>query len=139
MISGTQFQAKEWPPAMSDEALSGDVRDFLAKHIDSIAQLEALLLMKENPNTLWDARALAKRLYISDRDASEVLSHMEGHGLIARSEGTFRFAPTSEELRRVIDLTHEHYRRHLIPITNIVHAKPRRIRQFANAFKLKKE
>jgi DNA-binding MarR family transcriptional regulator len=124
---------------MSDEALSGDVRDFLAKHIDSIAQLEALFLLKENLNTRWDAHALAKRLYISDQEASDVLSHLEGRGLIVRSEGAFRFASVSDELTRATDLTHEHYRRHLIPITNIVHAKPRRIRQFAAAFKLKKE
>jgi hypothetical protein len=124
---------------MSDEALPGDVRDFLAKHIDSIAQLEALLLLKENPSPQWDARALAKRLYIDDQESLEVLAHLERHGLIARIGEAFRFAPVSDELARSADLTHEHYRRQLIPVTNVVHAKPRRIRQFADAFKLKKE
>jgi hypothetical protein len=124
---------------MSDETLSGEVREFLARHIDSVAQLEALLLLREDPQSHWDAQALAKRLYIGDQEAAEVLSHLESHGLVARSESTFRFQPISDELAHVTGLTASHYRRHLIQITNIVHAKPRRIRQFADAFKLKKE
>ena len=39
----------------------------------------------------------------------------------------------------MVALLAEHYKRHLIPITNLIHAKPRRIRQFADAFKLKKD
>ena len=39
----------------------------------------------------------------------------------------------------MVELLAEHYKRHLIPITNLIHAKPRRIRQFADAFKLKKD
>lgn len=31
------------------------------------------------------------------------------------------------------------YGRLLIPITNLVHAKPRRIRQFADAFRFRKD
>jgi hypothetical protein len=31
------------------------------------------------------------------------------------------------------------YARHLIPVTNLIHSKPRRIREFADAFKLRKD
>jgi len=124
---------------MSEEALSVEVRDFLAKYVDSIAQLEALLLLRENPQKAWDVQSMAKRLYISDQEALEVLSHLDRQGFVVREESAYRFHPISDELADVTAETADHYRRHLIQITNIVHAKPRRIRQFADAFKLKKE
>ena len=39
----------------------------------------------------------------------------------------------------MVDRTAETYRRQLIAVTNMIHAKPRRIRQFADAFKFKKD
>ena len=53
--------------------------------------------------------------------------------------GHYRFSPASDDLSRVVELLAEYYKRHLIPITNLIHSKPRRIRQFADAFKLKRE
>jgi hypothetical protein len=124
---------------MSDQLLPPEVGDFLAKHIDSIAQLEALLLLHGSPASRWDAPSLAKRLYIGDQEASAVLSHLDARGLVSRETGAYRFEPRSDDLARATGLLADHYRRHLIQITNMVHAKPSRIRQFADAFKLKKE
>jgi hypothetical protein len=121
------------------EPLPGELRDFLARHIDSIAHLEALLLLRSAADGAWDAHAAAGRLYIGAQEASEVLAHLAAHGLLSLDESGYRFDPASSDLRDMADLLAEHYKRHLIPITNLIHAKPRRIRQFANAFKLKKE
>jgi hypothetical protein len=60
-------------------------------------------------------------------------------GVLVRSGDCFRYAPQSGELSRVVNLLANSYRHHLIPITNLIHAKPRRLRQFADAFKLKKD
>jgi hypothetical protein len=124
---------------MPDQVLPAELQEFLAKHIDSIAQLEALLLLRESPNAAWCAHSLAKRLYIRDREAVQVLSHLAAHGLVVRDADAYRYAPTSDVLAHLTNLLAEYYRHHLIPITNLVHAKPRRIRQFADAFKLKKD
>jgi hypothetical protein len=123
---------------MSDP-LPAELLDYLARHIDSIAHLEALLLLHAAPDTLWDALSTAKRLYIGEQEASEVLAHLAAHGLLGHDASGYWFDPQSAELGKLTDLLAEHYKRHLIPITNLIHAKPRRIRQFADAFKLKKE
>jgi hypothetical protein len=39
----------------------------------------------------------------------------------------------------MIDRLAESYAKQLIPITNLIHGKPRRIRQFADAFKFRKD
>jgi hypothetical protein len=115
------------------------VRAFLAGHIDSIAQLEALLLLRSMPGTTCDTKGIARRLYIGEREAEETLVHLAAHGFLAGDANGYRFGPQSEELSRMVELLADCYRRHLIPITNLIHAKPRRIRQFADAFKLKKD
>jgi hypothetical protein len=49
---------------MTNDPIPGDVKAFLLRHIDSIAQLEALLLLRANAELTWSADTLAKRLYI---------------------------------------------------------------------------
>jgi hypothetical protein len=124
---------------MPDEPLPAELQEFLSKHIDSIAQLEALLLLRGEPDTVWHVQSTAKRLYIGEREAAETLTHLAALNLVAREGDGYKFGPQSEELLRMTGLLAEHYKHHLIPITNLIHAKLRRIRQFAEAFKLKKE
>ena len=124
---------------MPDQTLPAELQEFLAKHIDSIAQLEALLLLRESPAMAWQGQNLAKRLYIEEQEAQQVLSHLSAHGFVVRESEACRYAPANDELERLTGLLADHYRRHLIPITNFVHSKPRRIRQFADAFKLKRD
>ena len=124
---------------MSDESLPAEVREFLARHIDSIAQLEALLLLRSAPDTAWNAQGTAERLYIDEKEAWETLVHLATQGFLTQDAGGYKFAPQSEEMSRTVGLLADHYKRQLIPITNLVHTKPRRIRQFADAFKLKRD
>ena len=124
---------------MSDQLLAPEVRDFLTRHIDSIVQLECLLLMHGAPNVAWPTQAVADRLYTSEREAADTLGHLTEQGFLVRAQDGYRFAPRSHELAPLVDIVAQSYRRHLIPITNHIHAKPRRIRQFADAFKLKKD
>jgi hypothetical protein len=124
---------------MPDDLIPAELREFLARHVDSIAQLEALLLARSSPNGAWDVPTTAKRLYIGEQEATETLAHLAEHGLLVRQGAGYRFGPQSSELMRLVDVLAHHYARHLIPITNLIHAKPRRIRQFADAFKLKKD
>jgi hypothetical protein len=123
---------------MSD-LIPAELTQFLVSRIDSIAQLEALLLVRSESATPWSAREAAKRLYVSEQNAAVILAHLANHGLLTQEADRYRFAPHSEELSKMVDLLAEHYRRHLIPITNLIHDKPRRIREFADAFKLKKD
>jgi hypothetical protein len=124
---------------MPDDVLPAALRGFLEDHIDSIGQLEALLLLRDARGVAWDPQTTAKRLYVGEQEALDVLTHLTAHRLINRVGNRYRFDPQSDELLRAVDLLADYYRTHLIPITNLIHAKPRRIQQFADAFKLKKD
>lgn len=124
---------------MAVEPVPGEVRDFILRYIDSVAQLEALLLLRGNPDERWDVGTAAKRLYASEEETAGVLTQLCEDGLLSASDGVYRYDCATADLRDIVDRLADVYSRHLIPVTNIIHAKPRRIRQFADAFRFRKD
>lgn len=120
-----------------------EVRDFILTSIDSIAQLEALLLLRDHPRQKWACKTIAERIYISEPQAAALLAKLMARGFIV-AEGTdptdFYYQPKSEDLARSIDQLAAVYSKYLVPVTNLVHQKSRRaIVEMADAFKLKKD
>jgi hypothetical protein len=127
---------------MGEVLIADDVRAFLLEHIDSIAQLEALLLLRTDPTCSWNAETIGKRLYISTQEAAVVLERLTADSLVTTPEGvpgSYQYHPASGELAAMVDRVAELYAHYLIPITNLIHSKPRsRVQEFADAFKLRK-
>lgn len=121
-----------------EPSLSEEVRQFVVDRLDSVAELEGLLLMRAEP-VPWTPSQVARRLYVDDRAAEEVLHALVQHELVVRDEAlSFRYEPASEHLRQDADALAESYRQFLIPITHLIHAKaPASLRQFADAFRLR--
>src|SRR6185312_2635182 len=49
---------------MADNPVPPEVRLFIFDCIESVAHLEALLLLKDSPEQDWDVSSLARRLYV---------------------------------------------------------------------------
>jgi hypothetical protein len=124
---------------MAREPIPADLRDFILRYIDSIAHLEALLLLRAHPGMAWEPPAVAARLYTTPAQAVEVLAQLCEERLLVSDDGSYRYDGQSVEHLAMIDRLADTYAKHLIPITNLIHAKPRRIRQFADAFKFRKD
>ena len=122
-----------------DDLIPEDLEAFILRHVDSIAQLEALLLLRRNPNETWTVEAVAKRLYISQAEGKAVLDRLCADGLLTCTEDLFHYFGQSDEQRQMVDRLAEVYSRHLIPVTNLIHTKQPRLREFADAFKIRKE
>ena len=123
---------------MADDVIPDDVRDFILRHIDSVAQLEALLLLRANGSQDWDVARTAARLYAGEEEIRKVLSQLCADGLLSCKDSIYRYE-CLPNVQPTVDRLAEVYRRHLIPVTNIFHTKPRRIREFADAFKFRKD
>lgn len=123
---------------MSDEQVPEDVREFIARHIDSVGQLEALLLLRTSPDERWKLSTVARRLYTGERESRELLTRLCDDGLVSCSDDTYWFA-ASEAQRAVVDQVAAVYSSRLIAVTNLIHGKTRRIREFARAFRLRKD
>lgn len=123
---------------MTEESIPGDVRRFIASYIDSVGELEALLLLRSMPRD-WAAGEVAARLYTREADTVDMLDRLCRAGLLVRRDKAYRYECRTEELRLMVDALAGLYARQLIPITNLIHAKSRRIRQFADAFRFRKD
>ena len=123
---------------MAEGGIPQHVRQFITSHIDSVGELEALLLLRSVPQG-WKAAQVAARLYTGEPETREFLERLRSAGLLHFHDGIYRYECRTDELRRMVDDLAGLYGRLLIPITNLVHAKPRRIRQFADAFRFRKD
>lgn len=123
---------------MSEE-VPAEVSAFVLRYIDSVGQLEALLLARASPATHWTADTLAPRLYTTREEALGFLIRLAAAGFLVRDGDAFRFQCATSDLGTSLDAVAAFYATHLIPVTNLIHSKPRRIREFADAFILKKD
>jgi len=57
---------------MADDVIPDEVKQFILNNIDSIAQLEALLLLRNNAEHDWTVDTVAKRLYISEQETCKI-------------------------------------------------------------------
>lgn len=123
----------------SNDAISADVREFLIECIDSVAQLEALLLLRGTPQQSWDVPSVAGRLFISNEEAGQILSSLVACELVTTDGTIFRYESSDRERQDLIERVSQSYSRFLIPVTKLIHDKSGRIRKFADAFKFRKE
>ena len=128
---------------MSDSFIPDDVAQFIIDKVDSVAQMEALLLFRNEPQEAWTVAALAKRLYVNENQTAAIINRLCAEGFLAVQTSDlvqYRYAPSSEDLRQQIDRVCAIYTRHLVPVTNLIHSKPKtRLQEFADAFRLRRD
>lgn len=126
---------------MSQEPLPDDVRRFVLTSIPSVPYLEALLLLRSQPGRPWDALTVARRLYVPEARATELLRALRDSGLAVTDGGTgFRYQPSVPEHDAMIGRVQHLYATRLVEVTDLIHTRvEKRALQFADAFRWKKE
>jgi hypothetical protein len=128
---------------MKGGELTDEVRRFILTSVPSIPYLEAVLLLRTAPDTGWDAERVSRRLYVSDRQAADLLAQLAAAGIASQGEGQpgeYRYRPNSEELGSRIDALADAYASNLLGVTELIHSRiDKRAHQFADAFRLRKD
>lgn len=124
---------------MADPYVPDTIREFIIKRIDSIAQIEALLLIRSSSQGDWSAAQIAARLYVSEAEAADALDRLCVADLLRSADGKYRLDGIPPQHAVLIDQLLAVYAKHLIPVTDIVHSKSRRIGSFADAFRFRKD
>ena len=117
---------------MATRYVPDDVRDFILKHIASVAQIEALLLIWSNPEERWGLRQIAARIYASDTETESALAGLCTDGLLVCEGGVFELR-TSAENAEMIQRLQEVYARYLVAVTDVIHNKSRNMLRAADA------
>lgn len=116
------------------------VRRFLLAAIPTVPHLEALLLLHAAPRERWDIAALARRLYVDPATTARLIDDLAAHDLVDVDAATCRFSPVSPALADVVDQLAGVYARHVVEVAELIHSSSdRKARQFADAFRLRKE
>jgi hypothetical protein len=126
---------------MENEPLPEDLRRFVLRSVPSIPFVEALLIFRDLAAKALAIEALAKRLYVSERDAAQIVEQLRAAQVIQpAAEGTgHRYAP-DPGLVDVLELLARYYRSHLVEVTALIHSRTGRMAQhFADAFKIRKD
>ena len=118
---------------MAAQYVPGEVRDFILKHIASVAQIEALLLIWSSPEERWELRQVAARIYTSEAEAAKALDGLSADGLVVCMDGVFRLNASAENVETIRRLQ-EVYARYLIPVTDVIHSKARNASSMAGTF-----
>jgi hypothetical protein len=113
------------------------MKRFILTSIDSIPHLEAVLLLRANPNVDWDVKMVAQRLFICEKKALEIMDDLVKAGFVSlKKNALYSFEPASDKLREMINDLSGVYYGNLIEITNLIHSKiGKQAQEFGNAFR----
>jgi hypothetical protein len=127
---------------MTTTDIPASVLRFIAERIDSVPELETLLIMSAEESRSWSVQDIAARTYVAPRFAAAVLDALCQRRLVTCAEDGrhYQFRPVSEEERQIVAETAKVYRLHLIPVATFIHNKASTpVQEFARAFSLKKD
>ena len=129
---------------MTPRELPQDVLQFIAREIDTVPHLEALLLLFENAAEHWTVERAAARLYVSSDRARSILADLERRQLVRLVAGAphaeYAYAPAGDASGQLIEKVALTYRRQLAAVAALIHSKASRsVREFARAFEIKKD
>ena len=116
------------------------VLSFVDRHIESVEQLEILLLLASQERK-WRASEIFQTIQSSQTSVEQRLESLVAAGLIAKDEkGCFRFAPKDDDTRNLVkDLADAYKTRRVRIIEAIYTRKTDAVRTFADAFKFRKD
>jgi hypothetical protein len=125
---------------MNSPQIPANVLQFIAERIDTVPQLEALLLLWENPQHAWTEEELAGRIYVSRQVAAQTLQAMERQNLIVVESTHYRYNTQWDPSGQLMPEVAAAYRRHLVQLATFIHSRASTaVREFARAFDLKKD
>src|SRR5690348_493221 len=110
---------------MTPDDIPAAVLEFLDARINSVPELETLLIMSADERVEWSVADIAARTYVTPKAAFAVLNALKRHRLVGsdRSGTVFRFSPASDAERQVVLQPGIAYRDPLIPIATFIHRK----------------
>ncbi len=118
-----------------------EARAFIVQHVDSVAQLDTLLLMRTDPDQTWTATRLSQELRADMGWVVAQLRSLCERGFVARvGEHEFRYQPVSPTLDRGVAAAARAYLVHRVAVIEMVHTRPTKgVRVFADAFRLRRK
>lgn len=128
---------------VSDAEIPKDVKRLIGDHIESVVQLEILLLLYANAGREFTAADVGRELRIEPAWVITQLANLCGRGILCEVDARahrYRYKPTSAQLDAAVAGLARAYADRRVTVVGLIYAKPPdQIRSFADAFRLRKE
>jgi hypothetical protein len=127
------------------EGIPNDVARFLREDVESVRQLDALLLLAEDARRPWRSEEVSGELrcglawtvqQLEDLTAKGLLEHSAGVG----GEPAYRYAPSDHRLQAIVATVAELYQRRKTKVIALIFGESSRdsARAFSDAFRLRR-
>ena len=129
--------------AVSESGFSKELDKFIAQEIQSVEQLEVLLLLSGNPDKWWTAQGAYDIIKSNPASVANRLEEMVARGVL-RKEGQndvrYQFAPQDPALWNIVNELRNAYKERSVKVVQAIYSKPPdAVQEFARAFRLRKE
>jgi hypothetical protein len=127
----------------SEKNVSGEVRNFILKYIHSVEELEILLFLHKSKDSLWPVPEVHRYIQSNETNIANKLDELCSHGFLTAEKMpglVYRFAPNTNELRQAVENLASAYQERRIQVLQLVcQRSENEIRNFSDAFKIRKE
>jgi hypothetical protein len=125
---------------MGARDLPESVRRLISECIGSASELEILLLLHGAPDQAWTPADVDAKLRVGDERAAAGLRGLAATGLVAESDGAYRFAPRTAALHHAVDDLDEAYARRRVRVIDFLYSRGTgdAITLFSDAFKFRR-
>lgn len=128
---------------LTRDVLSQPVRQLIRDRINSVEQLEILLLLRSQPAREWSARDVSDEIRTSEVSAARRLADLVAVRLVTKcgsAPDRFCFSPETPELARALDDLDLDYSERRYTVVELIFSKPiDHLRVYADAFRFRKE
>ncbi len=123
----------------SQQPFPSDVESFIASCIDSVEQIEILLLMRAHASRRWSAEEISRDLRSSSHSIRLRLQQLVAHGLASRDEHGYAYAASHHADKLVERLADAYRERRTAVIERIFSGRKEAMQSFADAFRIRDE
>ena len=120
-----------------------EIEQFIGQHIESLAQLETLLLLRREPGRSWSCADLARQLYVTTDVCTAIVTDLERRGFLLRDAANvdlIRYRSAGPEADQLIDQLAELYQQRRVAVITQIYSKPvKKVQTFADAFRFRRE
>jgi hypothetical protein len=126
----------------SFEEIPGPVRRLILDKIESISQLETLLLLYGTPERSWTPDHVSTELRIDLRWAADQLALLQSRGFLVRVDDTpsYTFLPPDPETKGTVASLAACYADRRVAVIALLYSRPEdQIRLLSDAFRVRRE
>lgn len=128
---------------MTQGPISQEVKRFIIEHINSVFQLEVLLLLHGQKEKMWSNEDVDRELGIGLEEAKAQLDDLHSRGLLMLDKSVhslYHYNPVSEKLDQAVNGLAKAYNERRVNVLSSIFSKPvDKVRLFAEAFRIRKD